>query len=65
MSSKDKKYNNFREFYEDDDRPRKKTKAMNESQKKKDKFKKQIRFLDPKNMNEEEWDDFDNFDDIK
>jgi hypothetical protein len=64
MANKDKKYNNFRDFYEDDDRPRKKLKAIvNESQKKKDKFKKQIRFLDPKNMSEEDFDEFE--DDVK
>jgi len=63
MSNKDKKYNNFREFYEDEDRPRKNHKAINESQKKKDRFKKQIRFLDPKNISEEEFDEFVDFSD--
>jgi hypothetical protein len=58
MANKDRKYQNFREFYEDDDRPKRKHKVMNESQKKKDKFKKQIRFLDPKNIDEEEFDEF-------
>jgi hypothetical protein len=66
MANKDKKYNNFRDFYEDDDRPRKKLKAIvNESQKKKDKFKKQIRFLDPKNLKEDDWDEFEEFDKVK
>jgi hypothetical protein len=59
MANKDKKYNNFRDFYEDDDRPRKKPKAIvNESQKKKDKFKKQIRFIDLKNIDEDEFDEY-------
>jgi hypothetical protein len=59
MANKDKKYNNFRDFYEDDDRPRKKLKAIvNESQKKKDKFKKQIRFIDLKNIDEDEFDEY-------
>lgn len=58
MSNKSKKYNSFRDFYEDDERPRKKPKPTNDSQKKKDKFRKQIRFLDPKNMKEEDFDEF-------
>lgn len=60
-----KKYNTFREFYEDDDRPKKKSKNVSESQKQKDKFRKQIRFLDPKNIKEDEWDEFEDFDGIK
>lgn len=60
-----KKYNTFREFYEDDDRPKKKSKNVSESQKQKDKFRKQIRFLDPNNIKEDEWDEFEDFDDVK
>lgn len=63
MANKDKKYQNFREFFDDDDRPRKKVKAANESQKKKDKFRKQIRFLDPKNIKEEDFDEFEEYGD--
>ena len=60
-----KKYNTFREFYEDDDRPKKKSKNVSESQKQKDKFRKQIRFLDPNNIKEDDWDEFEDFDDVK
>ena len=60
-----KKYNTFREFYEDDDRPKKKSKNVSESQKQKDKFRKQIRFIDPKNIKEDEWDEFEDFDGVK
>ena len=60
-----KKYNTFREFYEDDDRPKRKSKNVSESQKQKDKFRKQIRFIDPKNIKEDEWDEFEDFDDVK
>jgi hypothetical protein len=56
--AKTKKYNSFREFYEDEDRPRKKPKHGNESQKKKDKMKTQFRFLDPKNMREQDFEEF-------
>lgn len=59
--AKTKKYNSFREFYEDEDRPRKKVKQVNESQKKKDKMKKQFKFLDPKNMREEDFDEFEDY----
>lgn len=59
--AKTKKYNSFREFYEDEDRPRKKHKQVNESQKKKDKMKKQFKFLDPKNMREEDFDEFEDY----
>ena len=59
--AKTKKYNSFREFYEDEDRPRKKPKQVNESQKQKDKMKKQFKFLDPKNMREEDFDEFEDY----
>ena len=59
--AKTKKYNSFREFYEDEDRPRKKPKQVNESQKKKDKMKKQFKFLDPKNIREEDFDEFEDY----
>jgi hypothetical protein len=58
MTSKSKKYNNFREFYEDDDRPRKKPKVVKESQKQKDKFRSQLRFMDPKNIKDEDFDEY-------
>lgn len=58
MSNKSKKYSGFRDFYEDEDRPKKKPKTVNESQKKKDKFRKQIRFLDPSNINEDDFEEF-------
>jgi len=59
--AKTKKYNSFREFYEDEDRPRKKPKALDVSQKKKDQMKKKFRFLDPKNMKEEDFDEFEDY----
>jgi|LakMenEpi03Aug12_release.lakeMendotaPanAssembly.Ray.scaffolds.fasta_scaffold5390555_1 hypothetical protein len=59
--AKTKKYNSFREFYEDEDRPRKKVKQVSESQKKKDKMKKQFKFLDPKNIREEDFDEFEDY----
>ncbi len=59
--AKTKKYNSFREFYEDEDRPRKKPKQVSESQKKKDKMKKQFKFLDPKNIREEDFDEFEDY----
>lgn len=59
--AKTKKYNSFREFYEDEDRPRKKPKQVDESQKKKDRMKKQFKFLDPKNMREEDFDEFEDY----
>jgi hypothetical protein len=58
MSNKSKKYSGFRDFYEDDERPRKKPK-MNEQKREKDKFRKQIRFLDPKNIEEDTFEDID------
>ncbi len=66
MANKSKKYNGFRDFYEDEDRPRKKPKVgMNESQKMKDKFRKQIRFLDPRNIGEADFDEFEDDIDVK
>jgi hypothetical protein len=59
--SKTKKYTSFREFYEDEERPRKKLKSTDESQKKKDKMKKQFKFLDPKNIKEEDFDEFEDY----
>ena len=58
MSNKSKKYSGFRDFYEDDERPRKKPK-VNEQKREKDKFRKQIRFLDPKNIEEDTFEDID------
>jgi hypothetical protein len=59
--AKTKKYNSFREFYEDEGRPRQKVKQVSESQKKKDKMKKQFKFLDPKNIREEDFDEFEDY----
>lgn len=56
--AKTKKYNSFREFYEDEERPRKKPKQPEVTQKKKDKMKKKFRFLDPKTMREEDFEEF-------
>ena len=51
--AKTKRYQNFREFYEDEERPRKKT--MNES--KKEKYKSRFRNVDPRELDED--DDYD------
>jgi hypothetical protein len=59
--AKTKKYNSFREFYEDEERPRKKPKAPEVTRKNKDKMKKKFRFLDPKNMREEDFDEFEDY----
>lgn len=56
--AKTKKYNSFREFYEDEDRPRKKPKTENITQKKKDKMRNKFKFIDPKNMREEDYEEF-------
>lgn len=53
--AKTKKYQNFREFYEDEDRPRKKT--MSESKKEKDRFRNQYKYADPKDLNDDILDD--------
>ena len=50
--AKTKRYTNFREFYEDETRP-KKMKPVNESKKDKDRFRKQFRFVDPKDLDED------------
>ena len=50
--AKTKRYTNFREFYEDESRP-KKMKPVNESKKDKDRFRKQFRFVDPKDLDED------------
>ena len=63
MANKSKKYSGFRDFYEDDERPRKKPK-IDESKREKDKFRKQIRFLDPKNIEEDSFEDIDALEDI-
>jgi hypothetical protein len=54
--AKTKRYNNFREFYEDEERPRKKT--MPESKKEKDRVRNQYKYIDPKDLNEDEFDDY-------
>lgn len=58
MSNKSRKYSGFRDFYEDEERPRKKPK-INESKREKDKFRKQIRFLDPSNIEVDTYEDID------
>ena len=58
MANKSKKYSGFRDFYEDDERPRKKPK-IDESKREKDKFRKQIRFLDPSKIEEDDYEDID------
>ena len=55
--AKTKRYTNFREFYEDEDRP-KKMKPVNESKKTKDKFPKQFQNIDPIELDEEDFDEF-------
>jgi hypothetical protein len=57
--AKTKRYNNFREFYEDESRP-KKMKPMNESQKQKDKFRK-VKYLDPNDLDEDDYDELDEY----
>lgn len=52
--AKTKRYTNFREFYEDETRP-KKMKPVVESKKKKDKFRKQFRNVDIKEMDYDEY----------
>jgi hypothetical protein len=54
--AKTKRYQNFREFYEDEERPRKKT--MNESKKEKDKIRNQYKYIDPRDLDDEEYDEF-------
>lgn len=56
--AKTNRYQNFREFYEDGERPRKK---MNESKKEKDKIRNQYKYMDPKDLEED--DEYDEFDD--
>lgn len=54
--AKTKRYTNFREFYEDETRP-KKMKPIKESQKDKDRFRKQFRFMNPNELDEEDFDE--------
>ena len=54
--AKTNRYQNFREFYEDGERPRKK--SMTESKKEKDKYRNQFRNVDPRDLDEED-DDYD------
>ena len=58
--AKTKRYTNFREFYEDETRP-KKMKPVVESKKRKDKFRKQFNNVDPNELDEEDFDDFDEY----
>lgn len=58
--AKTKRYTNFREFYEDETRP-KKMQPMNESKKQKDKFRKQFRFMNPNELDEEDFDEVEDF----
>lgn len=61
--AKTKKYSSFRDFYEDEGRARKP--KLNESKKQKDKFKHQTKFIDPKNIIQDDWDEFEEFDKVK
>ena len=61
--AKTKKYSSFRDFYEDEGRARKP--KLNESKKQKDKFKHQTKFIDPQNLKDDDWDEFEEFDDVK
>jgi hypothetical protein len=38
---------------------------LNESKKQKDKFKHQTKFINPKNINDDDWDEFEEFDEVK
>jgi hypothetical protein len=58
--AKTNRYTNFREFYEDETRP-KKLKPIVESKKKKDKFRKQFNNVDPNELDEEDFDEFDEY----
>jgi hypothetical protein len=58
--AKTKRYTNFREFYEDETRP-KKMKPVNESKKTKDKFRKQFNNVDPNELDEEDFDEIDDY----
>lgn len=59
MSKTDKKYKGFREFYEDEEVPRKKT--MKDSKKNKLKFVQKVKNFDPKMLADDE-DFFDELD---
>lgn len=61
--AKTKKYSSFRDFYEDESRAKKP--KLNESKKQKDKFKHQTKFIDPHNLKEDDWDEFEEFDKVK
>jgi len=53
--AKTKRYNNFREFYEDEEIPRKK--VMSESKKEKNQNLNQYKYMDPKDLDEDDFDD--------
>ena len=50
--AKTKRYNNFREFFEDEERPRKK--IVSESKKEKNQNLNQYKYMDPKDLDEED-----------
>jgi hypothetical protein len=53
--AKTKRYNNFREFYEDEEIPRKK--VVSESKKEKNQNLNQYKYMDPKDLDEDDFDD--------
>lgn len=53
--AKTKRYNNFREFFEDEERPRKK--IVSESKKEKNQNLNQYKYMDPKDLDEDDFDD--------
>jgi hypothetical protein len=62
-TNSNKKYSGFRDFYEDEGRKAKP--KLNESRKQKDKFKHQVKFIDPNNIKEDDWDEYEEFDKVK
>jgi hypothetical protein len=53
--AKTKRYNNFREFYEDEELPRKR--VMSESKKEKNQNLNQYKYMDPKDLDDDDFDD--------
>jgi hypothetical protein len=53
--AKTKRYNNFREFYEEEEIPRKK--VVSESKKEKNQNLNQYKYMDPKDLDEDDFDD--------
>jgi len=61
MSKTNKKYSGFRDFYENEDGRSHGKPRLNESKKQKTKFKHQTKFIDPNNIREDEWDEYESF----